>query len=266
MQSSTHRLSAIFAVFILLLIRLSAEPVSVRHIQGDSFGFLILRNLDGQPIAYGDLKQVVNTDGQVMDDLQFHFKDGSFFEEITKFTQRHELRLVSDQVMQKGPSFKQDSETFIDTAAGKITVRSMEAGKEKVTNKNLDLPADVSNGMLLMVALNLNPATPETTVSMVAASAGRVVKMNFLPAPEKTFKLGPLTYRAQHYMVKTKIQGVAGVIAPIVGKQPPDIHIWIVKSEAPIFLELEGPLSEGTPVWRIDFAAPETQSSVAKTE
>jgi hypothetical protein len=72
--------------------------------------------------------------------------------------------------------------------------------------------------------------------------------------------VGLITHPAQHYVVKVKIQGVAGVIAPLVGKQPPDIHIWIVKSEAPTFIEMEGPLSQDSPVWRIEVTAPEPDS------
>jgi hypothetical protein len=61
-------------------------------------------------------------------------------------------------------------------------------------------------------------------------------------------------------VVKVKIEGVAGAIAPIVGKQPPDTHVWIVKSEAPTFIESEGPLSQDSPVWRIEVTAPEPDS------
>jgi hypothetical protein len=64
--------------------------------------------------------------------------------------------------------------------------------------------------------------------------------------------------------VKTKIEGVAGKVAPLVGKQPPDIHVWLVKSEAPTFLEFEGPLSEDGPVWRIELAAPEADTPAAR--
>ena len=32
-----------------------------------------------------------------------------------------------------------------------------------------------------------------------------------------------------------------GKVAPLVGKQPPDTHVWFVKSEAPAFIESEGP-------------------------
>ena len=61
---------------------------------------LVLRSVDGTALAYGELKQVVKAnDPIVTDDLQFRFKDGSFYREITKFTQNREFRLVSDQVV-----------------------------------------------------------------------------------------------------------------------------------------------------------------------
>ena len=143
-------------------------------------------------------------------------------------------------------------------------MRSGEKGKEKLTEKHLDLPPDVSNGLLFILVKNLNPSAPETTVSYVTASSKpRMVKMNISPAAEKTVKVGLLTTKAQYYVVKTKIEGVAGVIAPLAGKQVPDIHIWIAKSEAPTFLEFEGPLSEDSPVWRIELAAPEPDSTKA---
>ena len=72
--------------------------------------------------------------------------------------------------------------------------------------------------------------------------------------------------KAQHYVVKTKIEGPAGAIAPLVGKQPADIHVWLVKSEAPTFVEFEGPMSEDNPVWRIELIAPEPDSQKAKLE
>jgi hypothetical protein len=260
---------AIFVAWMVLSVAkpLAAEPVSVRHFEGVSFGFLVLRNLDGQPLAYGNLQQVVKS-GVVSDDLQLRFKDGSFYEEITKFTQHGEFRLVSDQVVQKGPSFKQETESWIDAATGKITVRTVEKGKdkdqEKQTTRQLALPADVSNGLLFTLVKNLDPSA-ETTVSMVAASTKpRLVKLHIVPGLEKTIRVGLVSYKAQHYIVKTKIEGAAGVIAPLVGKQPPEIHIWILKSEAPTFVEFEGPLSEDGPIWRIEMAAPEPDSPKAK--
>ena len=267
-------LIAVSAV-ILEASRSSAAQIPVQHIEGVTFGLLILRNLDGEAVAYGELQQVIQQKGDMKDneesglvvgDLQFHFKDGSFYEEITKFTQHGKFRLVSDQVEQKGPSFKQASKSWIDVRAGTITVQTFEKGKEKTVTSHLDLPDDVANGLLLILLKNVDPSS-ETTVSFVAASTKpRVVKWNISPAPEKTVKFGVITLKAQHYVVKTKIGGAAGIIAPLIGKKPPDLHVWLVKSEAPTFLEYEGPLSEDSPVWRIEIAAPEHDWARGKSE
>ena len=244
---------------------LTAEQIPVRHMEGVTFGFLVVRDLQGEALAYGDSKQVVKPDGLVVDDLRFRFKDGSFYEEITKFTQRDKFRLVSDQWEQKGPSFKKATATWIDVRTGVITVRITEKGKEETTSKRLDLPDDVSNGLLFILLKNVAPST-ETTVSFVAVSPKpRVVKWNISPGPEKTIKVGLVTYKAQQYIVKTKIEGPAGFIAPLVGKQPPDAHAWLLKSEAPTFLEFEGALSQDSSVWRIEVAAPKPDSSQMKT-
>ena len=263
-----RKLFSLVAVWIVIIQAsgLTAEQIPVRHIEGVTLGFLVLRNPDGEALAYGDWKQVVKPDGLVVDDLRFQFKDGSYYEEITKFTQRGKFRLVSDQVNQKGPSFKQQSESWIDVETGKVTVRTNEKGNEKTTTNRLDLPDDVSNGLLFVLLKNVDPSA-ETTVSFVAASTKpRVVKWNISPGPEKNIKVGSMTQKAQHYIVKTKIEGPAGAIAPLVGKQPPDIHVWLVKSEAPTFVEFEGPLSQDNPVWRIELTAPEPDSHQSKIE
>ena len=256
----------LFTAWILIIegSGLIAQQIPVKHIEGVALGFLVLRNLDGQVLAYGDYKQVVKPDGLLVDDLRFEFQDGSSYEEITKFTQRGKFRLVSDQVEQKGPSFKQASESWIDVRTGTITVRTTEKGEEKTTTKHRDLPEDVSNGLLFVLLKNVDPSA-ETIVSFVAASTSpRVVKWDIVPGQEKTIKVGSMTQKAQHYIVKTKIQGPAGVIAPLVGKQPPDIHVWLAKSEAPTFVEFEGPLSADSPVWRIELTAPEPDSHQQK--
>ena len=99
----------LIAIWIVIIQAsgLTAEQIPVRHIESVTLGFLVLRNLDGEALAYGDWKQAVKPNGLVVGDLRFQFKDGSLYEEITKFTQHGKFRLVSDQVVQKGPSFKQ---------------------------------------------------------------------------------------------------------------------------------------------------------------
>ena len=263
-----RKLYLVIAICMVVVqsIGLSAEQIPVRHIEGESLGFLVLRNMDRKVLAYGYWKQVVKPEGLVVDNLRFQFQDGSFYEEITNFTQRGTFRLVSDQVEQKGPAFKQASTSWIDARSGTITVRINEKGEEKTTTKHLDLPDDVANGLLLVLSKNLDPSA-ETTVSFVAASSKpRVVKWKISPGAEKTIKVGFVGYKAQHYVVKTKIEGLAGAIAPLVGKQPPDIHVWLLKSEAPTFVEFEGPLSQDNPVWRIELTAPAPDSEKATLE
>jgi hypothetical protein len=248
-------------------IAAKADSIPVRHLEGVTFGFLTLRNTDGEIIANGFLQQTAKPGSSVItDDIQFHFKDGSLYREITKFTQRGTFRLVSNQVSQKGPAFKQDSQSWIDAVSGRVTVRTLEKGKEKRTSKQMSLPPDVANGLLFILVKNMDPSAPETTVSMVAPSdKPRLVKLKFTPAEEKTVKFGLLSFKAQHYVMKVKIEGVAGKVAPLVGKQPPDSHFWIIKSEAPTFVEFEGQMFEDGPVWRIEFAAPELEASTDET-
>ncbi len=243
----------------ILMSTLAAEQIPVRHVEGVTFGFLVLRDLKGRDLAYGDLKQVVKPDDRdfVVGDLRFRFRDGSSYQEITKFRQHGRFELVSDQVEQKGPAFKQQNESWIDAKTGMVRVRTMEKGKWKTTNRHLDIPDDAANGLLFVLLKNVDPSV-ETTVSFIAALAKpRVVKWNIFPGPERTVELGHLEYKAQHYIVKTKIEGITGKIAPLIGKQPPDIHVWLVKSEAPTFLEFEGPLYEEGPVWRIQITGPD---------
>ena len=98
---------------------LGAEPVAVRHSEGIVHGFLVLRTLDGDSIADGELVQTARGD-RVTSRLSFRFKDGSAHEETAVFTQRQQFRLVSDHLVQKGPSFARSLDMTIDAPSGKV--------------------------------------------------------------------------------------------------------------------------------------------------
>ena len=66
---------------------LLAEPVPVRQPEGLIHGFLVLRALNGDSLATGELTQVANGD-RVTTELVFRFKDGSIHEETSVFSQR----------------------------------------------------------------------------------------------------------------------------------------------------------------------------------
>lgn len=107
-----------------------AEMIAVRYPEGVSHGYLVLRTLDGKPIADGDSTQVARGD-RVTNRMRFRFKDGSVYEQTTVFSQRGTFRLVSNRVLQKGPTFERPMETIIDATSGQVTVRYTEDGKEK---------------------------------------------------------------------------------------------------------------------------------------
>src|ERR1700704_7132628 len=83
----------------------SADQVPVRHMEGLMHGFLALRTLDGKRLADGEMTQVAEGD-RVTSRLIFRFKDGSVYDDTTTFSQRGAFRLLSDHLVQRGPSFK----------------------------------------------------------------------------------------------------------------------------------------------------------------
>jgi hypothetical protein len=121
----------------------------------------------------------------------------------------------------------------------------------------LDLPPDLANGMVLTLLKNMRPDASQMTVSMVASTPKpRLVKLAITSQGEEPFSIGNSSRKATHYVVKVEIGGAAGLVAPLLGKQPPDTHVWVLGGEAPAFVKSEGPLFFGGPVWRIELASP----------
>jgi hypothetical protein len=233
------------------------DPVSVRHTEGLVHGFLALRDLEGTLLADGDLFQVARG-VRVTSRLVFHFKDGSLHDETAIFSQRQTFRLLSDHLVQKGPSFPQPLDMSIDALKGQVTVRySDDRGEEKVASEHLNLPVDLANGLILTLLKNARPDAPPKTVGFVAATPKpRLVKLAISTAGEDPFSTGNTARKAMHYVVKVEVGGLAGVVAPLIGKQPPDSHVWILGGEAPAFVKSEQPLFNGGPVWRIELTSP----------
>ncbi len=236
---------------------MAAEPVRVRHTEGVVHGFLALRTLEGETLADGDLIQAFRG-GRVTSRLVFHFKDGSIHDETVVFTERGLFRLVSDHLVQKGPSFPHPIDVTIDGTSGDVRVVYQEDNEEKKRlTKRMKLPDDVSNGLMLTLLKNIDSRSAITRVSMVAATPKpRLVKLAVSPEGEDPFSTGGSSRKAIRYVVKVEIGGIAGVLAPIVGKQPPDTRVWILTGEAPAFVKSEGPLFFGGPVWRIELLSP----------
>jgi len=260
----------LITALLLLLLQSSvllAEQVSVRHPEGTTHGFLVLRDEQGKELAEGELTQVVKGH-RLISDLIFHFKDGSVDDETTVYSQRGVFRLLSDHHVQKGPSFPHPMDVFIDASTGQVTVISSDNGKKKTETDHLDFPPDLANGLVQTLLKNISPVTPETKVAYLATTPKpRLVTLSIKPQEKVTFRVAGRRHRATRYDIKIEIGGIAGVIAPIVGKQPKDIYISVIGGKAPTFVRMEGELYEGGPVWTVELSSPvwpKTQSSKPK--
>ncbi len=242
-----------------------AESVSVRYPEGLTHGFLALRTLEGKTLAEGDLTQVVRGNRVTMRVL-FHFKDGSVHDETTVFSQARIFRLLTEHLIQKGPAFEHPIDVLIDGPTGNVTVHTTDHdGKEKVETEHIDLPSDVANGLIFTLLKNLGPQNAETKLAMVATTPkARLVKLAITRQDAEPFSIGDSSRKVTHYVVKIEIGGAAGLVAPLLGKQPPDIHVWILGGDAPVFVKSEGPLFYGGPVWRIELVSPFCRESDLK--
>lgn len=246
----------VLAVVLLQPGHLPAESIPVRYREGSVHGFLALRTLEGKILAAGDLTQTVRGN-QVVSRLIFHFKDGSVDDESAVFSQQHDFQLISDHHIQKGPSFPKPTDVSINAATGQVIVRYTDEGKEKVAEEHMDLPPDLANGILLNILKNIRPETAETKVSYVAATPKpRLVKLSIVSRSQDSFSLVGARYKATLFVLKVELGGITGVIAPLIGKQPPDTKVWIVASGTPAFVKAEQCLYPNGPLWRIELTSP----------
>ena len=244
---------------VSLLKTAMAEPVKVSYAEGVTHGFLELQTLGGKNIAWGETTQFVHGD-RVTTHMVLRFTDGSLYEDTTIFTQRGTFRLISDHQVQKGPAFKESMVRTVDSAKNEVTTRSKDKdGNERVRTDRLDLPPDLANGLLLTVIKDIPSGGPLTTLSMAAGTPKpRIVQLDITAQGANSVSVGNIKRKATCFVVKIKLGGLTGIIAPLVGKQPPDLRVWVVENEAPGFVRFEGPLEAEGPVWRIQMAPPAT--------
>ena len=240
-------------VSLALATLAKAEPVAVRFPEAPGNRALVLRTLDGNVLAQGSVTVTVR-DGRATSQVVFHFTDGSVQDETTEFSQNDVFRLLSYRLVQKGPAFPRALVMTLDTKTGRAIVRHSEGnGAEEVEEETLTLSSDVANGMMVPMLKNSGPRNVSTSASWVAATPKpRLVRLAISNAGAEPSPSAGSNHRVNHYVVKPEIGGLAGLLAPLVGKQPLDTQVWILEGAAPAFVKSEGPLFVGGPVWRIE--------------
>ena len=229
------------------------QPVLVRHAQGTSHAFLVIRAESGAVLGYGELLQL--THGyRVHSRLTFHFRDGSIDDDDTVFSQHPAFHLIRDRHVQHGPFFSKASDCFVEES-GNVTVRTVDKdGKEKVETNHIDLPPDVSNGFTGAMLINAPPNSGPFKLGLVApVGKGRLIRLSVDIAGKEPFSpvLG-VRRNATVFRVHPELGGIVGVVAPVIGKQPKDIFLWVLEGEVPGLVREVGPLEEGGAVVSVE--------------
>src|SRR5688572_33457673 len=100
---------------------------------------------------------------------------------------------------------------------------------------------------------------------MLAATPKPMVKLDITRGSEEPFAIGRSAHKAWHFVLHVDIPGIKGLVAPLVGKQPPDNHVWIVGGTAPGFVRSEAPLYAGGPPLRIELTSLSWPRTAAET-
>jgi hypothetical protein len=146
----------------------------------------------------------------------------------------------------------------IDGVTGQVTVNYEDRqGGHKSEATHFDLPPDLANGIISKLLMNAPSDMIPKTVSMIAATPKpRLVKLAITAAGQEQLSIGGSPRQAARYVLKVEIGGVAGLLAPLFGMQPPDSHVWILGDDVPAFVRAEQSLYVGGPIWRIELASP----------
>ena len=228
----------------------------MKHKQGEVHAFLAVRNDDGKLLGYAD-ELNVQAGRAWRSRLTIRFLDGSLSDETTLYTQGASLHLLTDHLIQKGPSFPKPADLTIDTAKGQVSYHEEKDGKDELKTVAMEMPADLANGMMPMLLQNFPHGVEELKMGyIVTAPKPRLVTFAIHPEGQGSYRVGTI-HPANHFRIHIEIGGMEGIIAPVIGKEPPDLDAWVSSGEAPTFLKLHGILYLGGPQWTLQLVSPE---------
>jgi hypothetical protein len=164
--------------------------------------------------------------------------------------------LQSYHLIQRGAAFTADLDAVLSAdGAYHVASSSHKGGKTKIYEGTLTMPSDVSNGLPIVLLKNLGAHDSQTVHLVAFTPAPRMIQLKLTPVSDRAIGNGKQGESAMEFDLKPIVGGLAGFFGKLLGKIPPDSHVWIVTQGAPMFVRFEGPLYMG-PVWRIDLALP----------
>ena len=189
--------------------------------------------------------------------LTLQWKDGSSYDEMVTFSQDRVFVLHAYRLQERGPSLPTTDVSF-DRQRRHYEARMQETpgGPEKTASGELECPPDLYNGMALVLLKNLPTGTAEVQMAAFLPKP-RLITMRLAEEGQDGVLIGGLRKTATRYLVTLHVGGVAGVVANLIGKTPPDLRYWFVPGEVPVFVRFQGAMFLHGPVWRIELAAVE---------
>jgi hypothetical protein len=244
-------------LLVLCATAAGAGPVRVRFPEGVTRGFLAIRTPQGELIGHGELRQRPRGD-EVESRLLLQFKDGSVHDETTTFSQRGVFRLEAYRLLQRGPSFP-GAEIAFDRKTGRYDAKTHEraGGPAETASGEFEMPADLYNGMALLALKNLPPGETATAQFGAFTPKPRLLRMELRREGEDRVVFAGSAKPATRFLVNLEIGGATGVVASLIGKNPPDFRYWLVLGDVPAFVRFEGAMFLNGPVWRVEMAGVE---------
>jgi hypothetical protein len=239
----------------------AAAPVKVRHREGLVHGFLLLRSPGGEPLAEGEFLQKADRK-QATTRVRFRFHDGSIHDESATFTQEGVFSLVGYRLHQEGPSFPTTLDAEIGaprSARGRRRVRvsyRKPDGERRDRHEEMELPADLANGLAIPVIKNLAPAGAAQLHLLAFRPDPKLVRFELEPVGSDRVIAAGQEEEAVRYRGHVDLGAVVGTLAKIVGKDPPDVFLWVLGGDHPAYLRSEAPLFVEGPIWRVELANP----------
>lgn len=235
----------------------AGEPIKVHLREGNARGFLVLHTAEGAPIAYGEFRQKP-AGAMIESQLVLRFGDGSLRDEVATFSQAGHFRLEAYRLVQRGPSFPTTEISFA-RRTGQYTARTQEkkGDEEQTASGALEMPTDLYNGMAITLLKNLPVSGRAAAQMAVFTPKPRLIRMTLARETEVAARVGPERTSINQYLVKLEVTGITGVVASLLGKEPPDARYWFAAGDVPAFVRFEGAMYLHGPIWHLEQTLPE---------
>jgi hypothetical protein len=175
---------------------------------------------------------------------------------------RKVFRVEAYRLVQRGPSFPM-SEISFERRTGRFEARTQQTKNDEVKEASgaLEMPTDLYNGMALVLLKNLQPGSGTSVQMAVFTPKPRLINMNLISEQEEVARLGGTARPVRRYLVKLEIGGLTGVLASLIGKDPPDVRYWLAVGEVPAFIRRLDPDHRSSVCQAAEAEIPEARDS-----